>query len=42
MQIELGTEELAQVVAGVDVHRALREQLGLCGCGILPDTLHTH
>ena len=38
----LGTEELALVVAGLNAHGALRERLGLCGCGVLPDPLHVH
>ena len=28
----LSADELATVVAGVDVHRGLRERLGMCGC----------
>ena len=30
----LTDEQLATVVAGVDAHRAVRERLGMCGCGL--------
>lgn len=30
----LTDEQLAAVVAGVDAHRAVRETLGTCGCGM--------
>jgi bacteriocin-like protein len=38
----LTEDELAAIVGGVDAHRAVRERTGMCGCGVLPDTLHSH
>lgn len=30
----LSDDQLATVVAGADVTRAMRERLGMCGCGL--------
>lgn len=38
----LSTTELAAVVGAANVDRLLRETTGMCGCGIVPETFHTH
>ncbi|HWL36852.1 MAG TPA: hypothetical protein VNQ77_11715 [Frankiaceae bacterium] len=38
----LSQTELAAVVGAVNVDKALRDNTGMCGCGIVPETFHTH
>lgn len=38
----LSDTELALVVGGFNADQELRRRSGMCGCGILPDPMHTH
>lgn len=38
----LTDEELALVVGGFNADYELRRRTGMCGCGVLPDPMHSH
>lgn len=38
----LSPAELAAVIGAANVDRLLRDTTGMCGCGVLPETAHSH